>query len=162
MPESKTYLFIFLLIIVIGPVFSSVLAYQKLQKNMKIHIDGNFIPFPLFPGFQVREAYFTWRDKVELISGNLNVRYNLVFFLPSSFRIRVQGRSLQVKLLGSWAAQEGIQNLNLDFFEADLGLDRSGIREIYGIEAISPQFQFRVKKSETLKSKRESAKELAA
>ncbi|MBI3312999.1 MAG: hypothetical protein HYZ83_02035 [Candidatus Omnitrophica bacterium] len=152
---------VFLLVIL--PVFSGVLIYHKIQQNMKVRIEGNFIPFLVIPGFQVRSAHFVWNGKVELVSGNLNVHYRLSSFLPfSRLRIRVEGKALKVKLLGDWAVSQGIEDIDLDFFYADLGLTKQGMREIYGIEAMSPKFQFRIKKSETLMSERTRDKELAA
>lgn len=162
MPKKFFYVLFLAMILLIGPVFSSAFVYQKLQKNMKIHIDGSFRPFLLLPAFRIHHAHFVWKEKVELVSGDLTVRYNPVFFLPPSLRVRIEGHRLKAKFLGGWARQAGVENLDPDYFYADLGLDREGIREIYAIEARGPKFQFRIKKSETLTSERTQSEELAA
>lgn len=162
MPKKFFYVLLLAMILLIGPVFSSAFVYQKLQKNMKIHIDGNLRPFLLLPAFRIHHAHFVWKEKVELVSGDLTVRYNPVFFLPSNLRVRIQGEALKAKFLGGWAEQQGMQDLDLDYFYADLGLKQGGIREIYAIEVRGPKFQFRIKKSETLTSERTRSKGLAA
>lgn len=150
--KFRIFFFVFSFLIIF-PVGSSFFVRMKLEHLLKAEVKGNFVPVPGVPTFYFKNADFEWEHKVKFVSGDLKVEYDLFSLLRRSLRIKISGKYLQIKLLGDWAAMEGVQDATLDSLYADLEFDQHGIRELNQVEAKSPKFQFHVKKSENNKAR---------
>lgn len=145
---------------VVLPFLAAWKVQASLEKRIEIKMSGQILPVFFTTTFFIRDARFEWRNKVKLISGNLKVTYDPVFFLKRDYlRVRLVGHGLSAKLLGDWAKVQGVEELGLDSLDADLVFDRKGLKEINGIEALSPAFQFRIKKSENITGNLRSRRE---
>ena len=139
----------FLILITFGPMAAGLWVKHEIERHMKMPVTGTYVPLPLQPAFILRNVHFEWKNKVELLSGDLRVDYRPVSLLPGiPLRVRLSSAKIAARLAGDWARTEGVQDIILNRFEADLSFGRKGIREIYGVEASSPQFQFRIRNSE--------------
>lgn len=134
--------------LVVAPA-SGFLVFHQIQRCLDLKIAGQFVPSFLFPGFYVRDVRFQWEGRVEFLSGDVEVRYDpLSAILGKLLRIRVKSESSSIRLTGDWARMQGVEQARVDRLDAEVGLARKGIREIYGIELESPEFQFHVRKSD--------------
>ena len=131
------------------PASLSYAVSTLLQHRLGIRVTGNFIPSLFVPNFSMKNASFEWKDKVQLVSGDLKVEYRPLSLLPwKRLRIRLSGKGFHVNLLGSWAKMQGVQNAVVDSFGADFEMDAREIREIYLLDAQSKAFQFHIQQSE--------------
>lgn len=134
-----------------APWWLGGLARKAVERSLEIRLEGTLEPVFLKPAFHLRGAGFTWNGRVRLISGDLSVSYDPFFLLKrGNLRVKISGEALQIRLEGDWARLQGVTDAKLDRLTADLGLDRSGVREIYEIDAKSSQFQFQILKSENI------------
>ncbi len=144
----KPIAFVLVLAVLIPPVVGYG-VFRRLQSRLKLKIQGQYAPVLFLPEFKVKNASFRWEDKVELMAGDIRVEYRpLSVFWGDNLCVKVSGAGVKVKLLGSWAAMQGVQDSTVETFEADLGISAKGLKEILGVEIVSPQFQFRIKKSD--------------
>ncbi len=124
---------------------------KAVEQSLEIRLNGTLEPVFLKPAFNLRGAGFTWEGRVRLISGDVSVRYDPFFLLKrGNLRVRISGEALQIRLEGDWAKLQGVTDAQLEHLTADLGLDRSGVREIYAMDVKSSQFQFQIVKSENI------------
>ena len=147
--KITTALFFLLVLAVFGPAVAGFWVRSKIEHCLKTQIAGTYVPRWFRPSFTLRNVRFEWKQKVEFVSGDLRVDYRPWSLISGGpLRVRLSSGKLGVRLKGEWARLEGVEDLSLDRFEADLGFGREGIREIYGVEALSPRFQFHIKNSE--------------
>ncbi len=124
-------------------------AYVEIQKRLKVQMHGKYVPNILIPSFEVRAANFIWEDKVQLLAGDFKVNFDpLSMVSQRGLRIVVTSKGSQIKFLGSWALQEGIENATVDSMVADIVLGRRGLAGINEIEVLSPSFQFSLKNAD--------------
>ncbi|MFA6600413.1 MAG: hypothetical protein WC352_00180 [Candidatus Omnitrophota bacterium] len=124
-------------------------VFREVERRLDLRMTGDFVPVFFYPGFLVRNARFRWQDRVELLSGTLEVRYApWSVFAGPLLRICLSSRGASIRLGGEWARMQGVEQAMVDVFEAELGLGPKGIREIYALEVRSPSFQFHVQKSD--------------
>jgi hypothetical protein len=129
-------------------------VYQELQSRLKIRIDGKYVPSVFIPSFEVRNGSFTWEDRVRLVDGNFKVTFDpLTLVSQRGIRIILKGRSSKIRLLGSWAEQEGIADATVDSMLADLVLGRHGLTGINEVDVRSQSFQFSLKNADRKTSK---------
>ncbi len=139
-----------MVLLTLSSPLAGLLVRHELERRLEIKIRGSFIPVLFRPVFYLRDARFQLEEKVELVSGTLQVEYFLHSLLHDRLlRVRLVSQNVQAKLLGEWSQIEGVSEVVLDRFIADLGLGTDGIKEIYEVDAHSSVFQFRIKKSET-------------
>ena len=149
-PAQKKIVFgvILFLLLIDLPVIGSWLVYRRIQNRLDLKIQGQFVSRIFVPVFYVRNASFEWNGKVRFEHGDLQVNYRPFSFLsPAGLRIHLSGENLQVRLLGDWAKMEGVENADLEKFDADFSLGRKGLNEIYWVQVESRAFQFHLKKS---------------
>ncbi len=141
---GKIRIIVFLiLIILLLPAASGYWIRLELEKRTEMEIGGTYIPRLIFPSFFLRDAHFAWDDKVKLVSGHLKVDYDLFSLLSGRpLRVTLTSSNLTIKLLGEWADMEGISDVQLDRFYADLAFDGDGLREVFQVHAESPTLQF--------------------
>ncbi len=145
-PVKKKFISLLIALAVIaGAIFSSGIGVAiAIQHRLKLEVRGSYLPVPFFPAFYLRGANFSWREKVTLVSGNLKVHYSPVALLLGRVRTQISGKDLRIRLEGDWAKMQQVESVTLNSFEADLEIGPEGIREIYLLDAYSPEFQFRI------------------
>ena len=136
-------------------------VWHELEHRMKFQISGSFSPAFFLPAFAIKDATFEWGNKAKLLSGNLNVRYDLFPFVLARggcvrmlgddlLHVRLSGTGLRAELLGEWAQMEGLHGeVPIKRCDAELGFGPNGLREISSLDIDSPAFQFHIKKTET-------------
>jgi len=126
-----------------------VWARHKIEKRLKIETAGKFIPTFMATSFYLKDAHFDWDDKVQFLSGDLKVDFDLLSIFKEKMRVRFSANNIAVKLIGDWAKTQGVGDIFLDHFDADMELGPKGkLSEIYSVNADSRKFQFHIKKSE--------------
>jgi hypothetical protein len=139
-------------LVILGLMASSgaveIWVCHEIQARLHIKIEGKYDPMFFRPAFRIRDARFTWRQKVELLSGDLNVRYDLLKLVSSNqIRVRLSGRDLKVKLLGSWSKIQGIENAVIRNLDTGIAIGPGGLEKIDYLELDSDEFQFRIHES---------------
>ena len=126
-------------------------VYRELQSRLKIQMGGRYIPALFIPSFEVRNGTFTWEDRVQLVDGNFKVTFDpLTLVSQHGIRVILTSTASKIKLLGSWAQQEGVENAAVDSMVADILLGRHGLTGINEVEVKSRSFQFSLKGVDTL------------
>jgi len=121
-------------------------AYFEVQKRLKVEVSGEYRPAFLLPAFHVRNARFTWQDKVQLIKGDVQVYFDLLSLLsPSGLRIIIESQNSQIRFLGAWAAQQGVEEALIQQLKVDMVIGSKKVKEIRFAEVKSPSFQFSIK-----------------
>ena len=138
----------FLLVLSLLPPLASFWVREEMSRRTKIKIQGRFEPLFFLPVFYLKDVHLEWSGKVAAHSGDLRIEFDPFFFLRPDLRVKLSSQNLSVTFLGDWAKNQGVRSTELKVFEADLALGREGIREIYSLEARSPEFQFHLEKSE--------------
>lgn len=139
---------IFLFLITI-PLVLHACVFQGIQYCLKTKVDGVFVPSFWSSSFEIKNARMNWKDKIRIDEADLVVRYSMVWFFKNrALRIRVSSKDPSIELLGSWAKLQGVEKTRLEHFEADLVLGKDGLKEIFLVDAYSPEFQFQIKRSE--------------
>ena len=124
-------------------------VYHELQARLKIRMSGTYVPAVFIPSFEVRNGTFIWEDRVQLVNGNFSVTFDpLTLVSQQGIRIILTSKASQIKLLGSWAMQEGIENATVDSMTADMILGRHGLTGINEVEVKSQAFQFSLKNAD--------------
>jgi hypothetical protein len=127
----------------------NVWVYHELQSRLKIRMGGTYVPAIFIPSFEVRQGTFIWEDRVQLVNGNFKVTFDpLTLVSQRGIRIILTSKASQIKFLGSWALQEGIENATVDSMLADIILGRRGLAGINEIEVRSQSFQFSLKNAD--------------
>lgn len=122
-------------------------VYSEVQKRLDIKIGGNYVPAIFLPSFTVKNANFLWKDKVKLVTGDLEASFNIFSVVSDKgVRIKIKSQNCDIKFVGKWANLQGVEDVLLKDFFADIAIDFNGISEIYQISAMSPEFQFSIKK----------------
>jgi hypothetical protein len=125
-------------------------VYHELQSRLKIRMSGSYVPAIFIPSFEVRNGTFYWEDRVQLVNGNFSVTFDpLTLVSQQGIRIILTSRASQIKLLGSWALQEGVENATIDSMKADIVLGRRGLAGINEVEVKSQSFKFSLKNVDT-------------
>ena len=121
-------------------------VYHELQSRLKIRLEGQYVPALFTPSFEVRRGAFTWEDRVQLVDGNFKVAFDpLTLVSQRGIRIILTSKASRIKLLGSWAEQEGVENAAVDSMVADIVLGRHGLSGINEVDVRSQNFQFSLK-----------------
>lgn len=143
--KNKWIRFFSVILVMAGFILSSGLWVAfAIQHRLKLEVHGSYLPVPFFPAFYLRDANFSWKGKVTLVSGNLKVHYSPVALLLGRVRTQISGKDLRIRLEGDWAQMQQVESVTLKKFEADLEIGPEGVREIYLLDAYSPEFQFRI------------------
>lgn len=128
---------------------SNRLAYELMQKNLRIQPQGIFYPSLTRFQFHLQNVQLVWKDKVKVLSGNFSVNYGRPFFWRlNPVRVQLSGEDAVIKLEGDWARMQGSQEVKLKKLFADVVLDQQGLHEIYQITAESPSFNFHIRNRE--------------
>ncbi len=122
---------------------------RQLRKRLDLKISGTFWPIPLLPSFFSTDARFEWKNKVTLLSGNVKIDYNVIPSVTNhSIRVKIHGKDIHAVLGGDWAKMQGVENIKIDTFDADVDVARKGLGEIYSVRAESPSFHFVIQRNE--------------
>lgn len=121
-------------------------VFREVQKRLKVRVEGRYVPSVFLSSFRLEKATFNWEDRVRLVDGSIEVGFDpKTLFSNRGIRIIVKSRNARVKLLGSWAQQEGVEDATVDTLLADIVLGRKRITGINEIVATSKSFQFSLK-----------------
>lgn len=127
---------------------TGLVVMRQIQKRLEIEIGGIFWPVPLAPSFFSSDARFEWKNKVTLLSGNVKIDYNAFPWVTrNTIRIKIKGRNIKARLAGDWSKMQGVEQITVDTFEADVDVARKGLGEIYLVRAESPSFHFEIKRN---------------
>lgn len=127
----------------------NILVYHELQARLKIRMGGDYVPAIFIPLFEVRHGTFIWEDRVQLVDGTFKVTFDpLTLFSSRGIRIILTGTTSRIKLLGSWALQEGIEDATVDSLLVDIVLGRHGLTGINEVDVRSQSFQFSLKNAD--------------
>lgn len=150
-PRPRSFLKIFLtaaLMAALLQFLTGLLVMRQIQRRLEIKISGLFWPVPLSPTFFSSDARFEWKNKVTLLSGNVKIDYNaLRWVTQNTIRIKIKGRNIKAKLAGDWLRMQGVEEITVDTFEADVDVARKGLGEIYLVRADSPSFHFAIERN---------------
>lgn len=161
-PRASQVLLVFLILILaaLAPPAAGLWVHHEIQHRMKFRIEGKVVPDFFRSSYSIENARFLWERRVSLRSGRLKVAYDLGTYLRSGIlRVRLSSPDLHLELLGSWAKLQGASDVRAAKFEADLGIGREGLEEIFFIEIESPAFQFRIRNSDNKKARASAAGE---
>lgn len=129
-------------------------AFTELQKRLEIRVAGKYVPALFIPSFELRQGSFSWEDRVQLVDGNFKVTFDpLTLLSRRGLRIIVSSRESQIRLLGHWAQQQGIETARVDSMTADVVLGRRGLTGINEVEVRSKNFQFSLKNADKTEQK---------
>lgn len=141
---------VFVLIWFLFQLLAGFLVARQIRKRLDLQITGTFWPVPLLPSFFSRDAKLIWKNRITLLSGNVKIDYNILpLFVNNNIRIQIHGKNISAKLSGEWARLQGVQDIVVDDFEADIAVAKKGLGEIYFVSAESPSFQFHIQRTET-------------
>lgn len=125
-------------------------VYHELQRRLDIRFEGKYRPALFIPSFTLERGVFSWKDRVELLEGNFKVTFDpLTLVSHQGLRIIVESRGIKIRLLGSWALQQGIEEATVDLLVADVVLGRRGLSGINEVEVVSKSFQFSLKNADS-------------
>jgi hypothetical protein len=149
--KSLTAFFLGFFVVVMNfPTLMGFWIKHKLEECMRMKISGSWTPVFFQPSFGLRDVHFTWEDKVEVISGNLKVDYDLISLSRKELRLKLSSNDLLAELLGEWAEREGVQKLKVQRFYADLTFGQDGLKEIFSLEVKSPSLELRFQGSQAV------------
>ena len=142
-------IFLCFVLIAAAPIVGACWVHYELQRRLEMKIEGKFIPMPFAPVFYLKDSHFEWNGKVRFESGDLKIQYNPFFLLAGGgIHVRLEGKNLQVRLLGDWAKMQGVEQAAIENLEADFSLGKKGLSEVYFVDVRSRAFQFKLKKSD--------------
>ena len=152
MKKIRFFLFVFVIIAAFqGAV--QLWVFSQVQKRMGVKFSGNFFPIPFSNFFYLKNGSFEWENRVRLVSADLKCVFNYDFLFSNLIRLRISSQMPVLELEGNWQTMQGIQNVTLDRFSADLTFDRKGLSEIHSVDADSPTFQFHLHPSKNSERK---------
>ncbi|MSR76698.1 MAG: hypothetical protein EXS63_00510 [Candidatus Omnitrophica bacterium] len=142
---AEGFLF-FILVLISLSLGIKVLVFKDIQTRIGLQMQGALVPSVFQSRFQINQANFIWKDRVKFISGDLDLRYDLAYFLThGKWHIQIQSDNAVIYLLGDWAKIQGRGNVSLTQLRADLTFDQKKILDIGYLEAHSPTFNFSIK-----------------
>ena len=148
MKKGVRWLFLAAALGFLPPTLGGWIVQAKIQNRIQLKIKGTYLPIPFSSVFYLRNAQFSWDDRIQLLAGHLKVSYDFRSLAGRKLRVRLSSRDLNIRLLGGWAEMEGVGDAHVRRFYADLGFGPKGIEEIFEAEVDSPAFQFRIQKTE--------------
>ena len=119
-------------------------ALKRIERKAGTPIHGDFFPNLFEPAFTLRNAKLVWRDRFEVLSGVIRVRYNpLSVVRGRKFRVQVTGSDLDVRLLKEMTFS-GLHpsEVQIERITADLAFLRGKTPEIFSLEIHSPELEF--------------------
>lgn len=154
MMQKKALLFIIAVLILFAFVWSPLAGLwvkADLERAMKTQVVGEYHPTLFFPAFKLQNVHFTWQDRIEVLSGDIQVQYNLLSFFSSGLlRVQISSQNLSAKLLGNWSQMEQISSVNFQELYADLGFGPKGLQEVSRLKVKSPVLDFEIKETISL------------
>ncbi|HOE68106.1 MAG: hypothetical protein BWY49_01313 [Candidatus Omnitrophica bacterium ADurb.Bin314] len=121
-------------------------VFCELQKRLEVRVTGRFVPAVFVTAFRVKNASFSWEDRVRVARGEIRIGYDpLTIFSEQGIRIVAENSGADIELLGRWAEQQGVGSAKLDYLHADITLGHRKVTAIHAIEARSPSFHFSIK-----------------
>lgn len=140
-------------VIVLGlsliPSLLGAWVYHELPKRLNVRIDGLFSSRWLSPVFHVRNVRVLWRNKGEILSGDIRVEYDFWrLILSREMKVRISGSNLPVRLDENLGLVKDTNPVIFKTVAAELVLGAEGIREMISFRAESPSVQFRIGSSE--------------
>lgn len=141
---------VFVLVWFLFQLLAGFWVSRQIRKRLDLQITGTFWPVPLVPSFFSRDAKLIWKNRITLLSGNVKIDYNVLpLFVNNTIRIQIHGKNITAKLSGDWQKLQGVQDITVDRFEADIAVARKGLGEIYFVSAESPSFQFHIQRTDS-------------
>jgi hypothetical protein len=139
--------FLALLVAVLGALSGlNYWVFYEIQNRLEIRVTGKFTPDFFRTGFQIKNGSFFWKDKVQLVDGQVQVRYDpWTIFSQNGIRIIVKSDHADIRLLGNWAKWKGVESAHAELLYADFVLGSHRLTAINEIEVRSPSFQFVIK-----------------
>lgn len=92
--------------------------------------------------FVIDPVYAEWDQKIRVSSGQVKVGYSWNNLITFEIRLVLDGKQVSAQLLGDWERIVGQQSVVFSNIQADLIIDRRGIREIKALRAESPTYRF--------------------
>jgi len=139
---------ILLLIIGIYAVFPwlsghTFLQYMKVRHN--VSITGFWFPsyFPI-GGFHISHLRAEWKQDFQILSGELDVRYNPFLFSISRGGVSLKGREMEVSVKKVNANLKTKSPFTINRFDAELELRPNAEPFIHSLEIDSPVIQFKI------------------
>lgn len=116
---------------------------SQAEKALELEVGGS-VHAPAFKsGFVIERLHLDWDNRVRVLSGTLEVDYDLRSLISGRYAVMLNGRQVAAELMGDWAEIAGGQKAVFDEVFADLIFDDEGLREINALRAESPTLQFR-------------------
>ena len=145
--RSKKFFILFLIIGIYAalPWVSGLAFLQYMKTQHGVAIQGNWFPsyFPL-GRFHIYHLRANWKDRFQILSGNLEVHYHPFLFSVSRGNLSIAGQELEVAM----KKETGKINIKGPFvvrrFNADLELKSGSEPIIHSIEIDSPVIQFKI------------------
>ncbi|MGI6240425.1 MAG: hypothetical protein ACOYJW_00605 [Candidatus Omnitrophota bacterium] len=139
--------FLLLLVSVLGGLSGlNYWVFHEIQNRLEIRVTGRFTPDLFRTGFQIRHGSFFWKEKVQLVDGHVQVRYDpWTIFSRDGIRIILKSDYADIRLLGNWAKWKGVESARVELLDVDFVLGSHRLTAINEIEVRSSSFQFVIK-----------------
>ena len=144
-PKKFAVLFLVIGIYAAFPWMNGYIFLQYMKIKHGVVIQGNWIPsyFPL-GRFHIYHLHANWKERFQILSGELEVRYNPFLLSASKGNVSFSGHELEV----SMKKEIGKLNVKGPFFvrqfHAELELMPGAEPFIHSLEIDSPVIQFKI------------------
>lgn len=153
-PRSKNlfsrlfYAFMLLaVILLVVPPAAGYAVFSFIRYQLKGRLQGNYEPVFFRPAFRLHRVNLYLPGKAKLESGDVTVSYRPESLLSrTGMRLVLEGSNLPVELI-STPLGENFKKISLEHFRADIKLKRGEIKEIYSLEAASPDLNLKLGRS---------------
>lgn len=138
------------MLVIAMPYLTGFWVLSKVQESLGVNIEGTLRPDFKRPfSFNIINTNFIWDEKVELVSGDINIVYNLNTILTAKpIRVRITGQKLRTRLVGDFSYLSDLSEVTFDSAVFDFDFTQDGINDIYFLTAQSPKVQFNISKTE--------------
>lgn len=122
------------------------LFIRQMEEKYAIKLKGDRATVLWEPRFQIHQASFVWRDRVELIQGDFQIEINPLLWLKSRiWSISLKGDGATLRFLGDWLKKTGVDEVKTERLRLELDFFQGEIHEIHLVEVVSPDYQFQIK-----------------
>jgi len=148
----KILLVLFVLAVSVWVVFISVLPVlfiRQIERKHEIVLMGERSPILIQPRFRVKNASFIWKNRVELVQGDFEIKLDPWAWLKSRvWAMSLQGDGSKLRFLGDWLRKTGVKEVQTTRLRLELDFADGEIRDIRQVEVVSPNYQLQIQSRE--------------
>lgn len=141
--------FLYAATMVLTPLF----FLRHIENKYSLSLKGKKHFSVIQPKLKIKNAAFTWNDKVELVDGDFEVEVDpLVYFRSQIWSVRARGDGARLRFLGDWLKKTGVAEVQATRLRLAVQFSNDGIQDIDTVELVSPHYQFQVQSRMAKKS----------